>query len=119
MPVYEQTYRHYDGPRTVARRWLPIMRMTMRPYWANKRNLFLPLLLCCYMIVSGVLFYIAGQARTLVPKEAQDQLGSVGAAARFPLPGSQYGPPDPVFPVSLLIACDCVAHDASASRYNL
>ncbi|AXA35808.1 MAG: hypothetical protein D6691_10170 [Candidatus Hydrogenedentota bacterium] len=87
MPVYEQTYRHYDGPRTVARRWLPIMRMTMRPYWANKRNLFLPLLLCCYMIVSGVLFYIAGQARTLVPKEAQDQLGSVGAAARFPLPG--------------------------------
>jgi ABC-type transport system involved in multi-copper enzyme maturation permease subunit len=63
------------------------MRMTMRPYWANKRNLFLPLLLCCYMIVSGVLFYIAGQARTLVPKEAQDQLGSVGAAARFPLPG--------------------------------
>jgi len=87
VPVYEQTYRHYDGPRIVARRWLPVVRMTMRPYWANKRNLILPLILCSYMIVSGVLFYIAGQAQTLVPKEAREQLGAVGAAARFPLPG--------------------------------
>ena len=31
MPIYEQSFRHYDGPRTTRRMWWPVAWQTMRP----------------------------------------------------------------------------------------
>ena len=75
MPIYDQTFRRYDGPRRTTALWWPIARTTFRPVLKSKFTWFLLLGLLGYLIVISVGFFASAKMQELAP-------GQVGEATR-------------------------------------
>ncbi len=60
MPIYEQSFRHYEGPRSNRNHWWPVAWMTMRPVFKSKFIfLFLGYLLVLLVVFSVAMFAMA------------------------------------------------------------
>ncbi|MGI8904977.1 MAG: ABC transporter permease subunit [Candidatus Sumerlaeaceae bacterium] len=72
MPIYDQTFRRYDGPRRTRALWWPIARTTFRPVLKSKLTWLLLLGVFVYLVFISIGFFAASKIQELAPGQAEE-----------------------------------------------
>lgn len=86
MPIYDQTFRRYDGPRHTTVLWWPIARTTFRPVLKNKLTWILLVGLLLALVALSIGFFAASKVEELAPGQA-NQAFRTARMQRIPLFG--------------------------------
>jgi len=74
MPIYDQTFRRYEGERSTRALWWPVARNTVRPVLKNKLTWGLLLLLLIAVVVVSVGFFAAAKMAEVAPQHAEEAM---------------------------------------------
>lgn len=85
MPIYEQSFRHYDGPRRTRGLWWPVAVQTMRPMLRSRMVWFYGGFHLVYLVVVGVSFFLSRKLAEMAPQhlEAATQVASAAEVPVF------------------------------------
>lgn len=74
MPIYDQTFRRYEGTRSTRALWWPVARNTINPVLKNKLTWALFLMLLIAVVVVSVGFFAAAKVAEVAPHRAEDAM---------------------------------------------
>lgn len=87
MPIYDQSFQHYDGPRRLGRLWLPVAMHTVRPILKQKFTYLLLFAVAVPLFVVTILFF--GMSRlTEMSQDGTDFGKAVSSVPDLPLMGN-------------------------------
>jgi ABC-type transport system involved in multi-copper enzyme maturation permease subunit len=88
MPIYDQTFRRYQGKRSTRFLWWPVARQTLRPILKAKATYLLLAFVVVPVIIYSVGFFIAAQVEKMVPEQS-DGAGELARITKVPIFGRQ------------------------------
>ncbi|MBX7245995.1 MAG: ABC transporter permease [Candidatus Sumerlaeaceae bacterium] len=89
MPIYDQTFRHYEGPRSFAALWWPVARNTMQPIYKSKLARFLIGGILLPVLAVSVMFFVTAKIKDVAPDRIE-QAQEIAQASQVPLFGKKY-----------------------------
>lgn len=72
MPIYDQSFRHYDGPRSTGRLWWPVATQTLRSLFKTKWAWFPMMALVIQVAVFSFAMFGVAKVRSLDPNNVRD-----------------------------------------------
>ncbi|MCX7717992.1 MAG: hypothetical protein N2111_06265, partial [Candidatus Sumerlaeaceae bacterium] len=78
MPIYDQTFRHYDGPRQFRALWWPIAKQTVRPLLKTRFTWALLICILGILIFISIGLFSLAKLRDLDPRTTADMARVVG-----------------------------------------
>lgn len=67
MPIYDQTFRRYDGPRNTRNLWIPVAMQTLRRAWKSKLTHMGYGVILIYVLMMSLGFYAASKVTQIAP----------------------------------------------------
>jgi ABC-type Na+ efflux pump permease subunit len=86
MPIYDQTFRRYEGLRSTSGLWFSVARQTLRPFWKAKFNYLLMSGFLIPVLVLSVAFFASAKIQTLGTEQVE-AAARVAEVSDFPLFG--------------------------------
>ena len=125
MPIYEQSFRHYDGPRSTRRMWWPVAHQTMRPMLKPKPLWFFASAHLIFIVVISVSFFVTAKLKEIAPDQIEAAT-KVAQAVEVPIFGTNlslntllYIYLDVSFLMMLLLVLATVGSCISSDRQNM
>lgn len=88
MPIYDQTFRHYEGERKSSALWWPIARQTLRPIVKSKLTYLILMGVVVPVIVISVSFFVSAKFGDIIGQHGHGHnqaASSVAEASDVPL----------------------------------
>lgn len=77
MPIYDQTFRRYEGPRSTHGSWRPVALQTMRPILKSKLAITLLIGTLIWITIYSVMLYVSAKLPEMSPQHTRmDDAGS-------------------------------------------
>ncbi|PKO18040.1 hypothetical protein CVU37_06870 [candidate division BRC1 bacterium HGW-BRC1-1] len=125
MPIYEQSFRHYDGPRSIRRMWWPVAWQTMRPMLKPKPLWLFGSAHLIFLVVVSVSFFVTAKLKEIAPEQIEAAT-KVAQAVEVPIFGTNlslatllYVYLDVSFFIMLLLVLATVGSCISSDRQNM
>jgi hypothetical protein len=74
VPIYDQTFRRYEGARSTRALWWPIARMTFKPALKNKLTWVLLVGMLLGLVALSIGFFAAAKVEELAPGQANEAM---------------------------------------------
>lgn len=89
MPIYDQTFRRYEGPRSVGGLWRVVARQTLRPIIRSKLAILLLVGALIHITFYSVMLYVGAKAAELSPQHTTEQAAAAVRETGIPLFGRE------------------------------
>lgn len=90
MPIYDQTFRRYEGDRKLTALWWPVAQQTFRPVLKSKLTWVLLLGLLIFVVIFSVSFFAASKLAEAAPEHVEQATKAV-RAQKIPMFGKDVG----------------------------
>lgn len=85
MPIYDQSFRHYEGPRRTRGLWRVVAWQTLRPILRSKLALLLLFGVLIHITFYSVVMYIGATTLKALPEAQADQAAAMAAEQGIPM----------------------------------
>lgn len=89
MPIYDQTFRRYEGPRKVTGLWRVVAWQTLRPILHSKLAILLLVGALIHITFYSVMLYVGAKASELSPQHTSEQAAAAVRETGIPLFGRE------------------------------
>ena len=86
MPIYDQTFRRYEGPRRLGILWWPVARQVLRPALKSRWTWLLLAGIVLPVIIISIIFFYSAKLGNIAPQH-MDAAAEIAQASEVPLFG--------------------------------